>query len=171
MISIVSNVHTYLVISFLLTGWVIFKFAYKKIDSKISADIRGIQDKIEGLEQKKNEAGKHLKQLQTDLAAANDDVAKALAEASQTAKEMTAKANQEISDLIKTKQLEYDQTIQKMKASLSIELQNKIIDAVIRELAERLRNSKTDREFQNASIENSINMLERLADQYISKND
>ena len=162
--NIISSVNTYLVISFLLTIWVIAKYAYKKIDEKLSNDVKNIKDLLSGLEKTKIDSEKQIVYLKQELAEANEHIIKAMNEAEQTAKAITEKSNQEISRIIEAKQEEYDHAVQKMRKSLSVEMQNKLVDAVIRELLNKLNEAKEDRDFQNSSIEKSLRMLEELAE-------
>ena len=167
--SIISNVHTYLVISFLLTGWLIFKFAYQKLDARLSKDVNDIRDLLNGLDKKKSESEQQIKLLKNDLIEANDHINKTVSDAEQKAKKLTEKSHQEISNIIKLKQGEYDQAIKKMKSSMTVEMQNKLVDAVIKELVRKLQTARDDRDFQNTSIENSLEMLNNLVDEYLKK--
>ena len=167
--SIISNVHTYLVISFLLACWLIFKFAYQRLDSRLSKDVDDIRDLLEGLDKKKSESEQQIKLLKNDLIEANEHINKTVSDAEQKAKKLTEKSHQEISDLIKLKQEEYDQAIEKMKSSMTVEMQNNLVDAVIKELVRKLKSAKNDRDFQNTSIENSLKMLDNLVDEYLKK--
>ena len=160
--NIIANVHTYLIISFLVTIWLIAKFIYHKLDDKLSKDVEDIKDLLENLEQTKLDSEKQIKNLKAELSVANEQVAKSIAEAERQANDMTEKSNREISDLIAKKQIEYEQAVLKMKSSINVEMQNKLVDAVIKEFIKKLKESREDRDFQNAAIDRSLDMLEKL---------
>ena len=164
--NILHDVHIYLLISFLLTGWAIFKFAYKKFDSSLAKNINDMKDLLSNLEKRKCETELHLEKLKNELKNVNESINKTIFETELEAKKITEKTNLEITQLVKKKQGEYDLTVEKIKSGLSVELQNKLTEAVIRELVKKLQKTKETREFQNTSIENSMDMIESLVNKY-----
>lgn len=166
--NILQDVHTYLFISFLLTGFAIFKFAYKKLDTGLNQNINDMKDLLSDLEKRKLEAETHLQHLKNELKNVNENINKTISETELEAKKITEKSNIKITELVKQKQAEYDFAVDKIKSGLFVELQKKLSEAIIKDLVKKLQTTNKNREFQNTSIENSMDMIEDLVNEHFN---
>lgn len=165
--NILQDIHAYLIISFLLTCWFVFKIAYKKLDRSLTKEVDDIRNLLDTLKIQKQEAETRLIQLKRELEDAEAKIENTIAAAEEEAQRISEKSNQETSKLVRQKQAEYAQAIKKIEAGISVELQHKIADAIIEKLVSKLQESRDNREFQNLSIENSTAMIEKLVEKYI----
>lgn len=165
--NIFQDIHTYLIISFILMVILIFKKGYKKFDNSLSKNVNDIKDKISNLENRKKEMNDQLEKLKKELIDVNSNIDIAITKAEDKAKKIIEMAGSEINDIVRKKQEEYASTIQKIKSGLSVELQNKIINLVIKDLAKKLQDVESNRKIQNIGIENSTKMLEELVEKYV----
>lgn len=170
MFSIFQNIHTYLVISFVVMLVFLFKFGYRKLDNQLNKDIENIKSTLSDLESKKIEANDQINQLKQELQTANDNILKAISNAEQKAKEITENSNKNIEKILKEKQSEYDASLKKIEQGYLIELKNKLVSLILKDLEEKLKEGKSSRELQNDLIENSIENLENLVEKYIKYN-
>ncbi len=168
MFSIFQNIHTYLVISFVVMLVFLFKFGYRKLDSQLNKDIENIKFTLNDLETKKIEANDQINQLKQELQTANDNILKAISKAEQKAKEITENSNKNIEEILKNKQAEYDAALRRIEQGFLVELKNKLVYLILKNLEEKLKEGKTSRELQNDLIENSIENLETLVAKYIN---
>ena len=107
MFSLLQNVHTYLVISFVVMLIALFKFGYKKLDNQLNKGIENIKFTLNDLESKKIAANEQIIQLKKELQIVNDEVSEAISKAEQTAKEITEKSNKDIEQILKNKQISF----------------------------------------------------------------
>lgn len=170
MFSLLQNVHTYLVISFVVMLIALFKFGYKKLDNQLNKGIENIKFTLNDLESKKIAANEQIIQLKKELQIVNDEVSEAISKAEQTAKEITEKSNKDIEQILKNKQAEYDMALKRIEQGFLVELKNKLVSLILNDLEKKLREGKESRELQNDLIENSIENLETLVTKYIKHN-
>lgn len=170
MFSLLQNVHTYLVISFVVMLIALFKFGYKKLDNQLNKGIENIKFTLNDLESKKIAANEQIIQLKKELQIVNDEVSEAISKAEQTAKEITEKSNKDIEQILKNKQTEYDMALKRIEQGFLVELKNKLVSLILNDLEKKLKEGKNSREFQNDLIENSIENLETLVTKYIKHN-
>ncbi|MDO4974900.1 MAG: ATP synthase F0 subunit B [Alphaproteobacteria bacterium] len=170
MFSLLQNVHTYLVISFVVMLIALFKFGYKKLDNQLNKGIENIKFTLNDLESKKIAANEQIIQLKKELQIVNDEVSEAISKAEQTAKEITEKSNKDIEQILKNKQAEYDMALKRIEQGFLVELKNKLVSLILNDLEKKLKEGKESRELQNDLIENSIENLETLVTKYIKHN-
>lgn len=167
MFSIFQNVHTYLVISFIVMLVFLFKFGYKKLDNRLNEDIENIKFTLNDLERKKLESNEEINHLKRELQDANDSISKAILRAEQKAKEITENSNKNIEEVLKDKQAEYEAIRKRIEQSFLVDLKNKLVSLILKDLEERIKETQDSREFQNDLIENSIEHLENLVKKYV----
>jgi F0F1-type ATP synthase membrane subunit b/b' len=160
---IFQDVHTYLVISFLLTGWLVFKLFYKKFDNAISKDITDIRDLLGSLEEQKKSLEHQLSVEKTTLSEEEEHKLKAISAAKIEAKSIINRTAAEAADIVKKKQAELGETLVKMQNDFSRELRNKFLDATMVALVKKVDEAKKNADFQTTSINNSINALRELS--------
>lgn len=167
MFSIFQNVHTYLVISFIVMLVFLFKFGYRKLDNRLNEDIENIKFTLNDLERKKLESNEEINHLKRELQDANDSISKAISKAEQKAKEITENSNKNIEEILKNKQTEYESIRERIEQSFLVDLKNKLVSLILKDLEKRIKETQGSREFQNDLIENSIEHLENLVKKYI----
>lgn len=167
MFSIFQNVHTYLVISFIVMLVFLFKFGYKKLDNRLNEDIENIKFTLNDLERKKLESNEEINHLKRELQDANDSISKAILRAEQKAKEITENSNKNIEEVLKDKQAEYEAIRKRIEQSFLVDLKNKLVSLILKDLEKRIKETQDSREFQNDLIENSIEHLENLVKKYV----
>ena len=165
-----SDIHFYLVISFILTVFFLFKYTHKKISDGLQIKIDDIKNAISSVEKRKKDAEDKLSKLKQDILEVNDDVEKAIAAAEAEAKKIMERSGDMIASVIIQKEVEYKEVVSKIRSSLSIELQNKIVDLVISNLEKSWSDSENDRDLHNINIENSTKMLEKLIEKRADNN-
>ena len=165
-----SDIHFYLVVSFILTVFFLFKYTHKKISDGLQAKIDDVKNAISSVEKRKKDAEDKLSKLKQDVAEVNDSFEKAIAAAEVEAKKIMERSGDVIASVIIQKELEYKEVVNKIRSSLSIELQNKIVDLAISNLEKSWRESENDRELHNINIENSVDMLEKLVEKRVGNN-
>ncbi|MDR0695700.1 MAG: hypothetical protein LBF56_02955 [Holosporales bacterium] len=163
--SIFQDVHTYLIISFVLMLGVLGKTICKRVTGSLSTDIRKLKSDIETLNQKKVEAEELIGHLAKDLETAKASIGKAVMAAESEAAAITKKASDEIDEIVRKKQKEYDNAVAKIRSGLSMELQHKIVDMTIKRIAGKLQDAAADRSIHSEIIEGSAQMLETLAEE------
>ncbi|MDR3031350.1 MAG: ATP synthase F0 subunit B [Holosporales bacterium] len=164
--SIFYDVHTYLIISFILTIFLIFKFAWGKITQSLQAKIDSVRSLIDSLEKQKKDAEEQMEILKRDLEEYKKIAETSVFNAQAEAKRISEKSYIIVESIISQKQEEYKEVISKIKDSFSIELQNRIIKLIKKELIKKMKESKDDREIQNISINNSTKMIEDIVERY-----
>jgi F0F1-type ATP synthase membrane subunit b/b' len=142
--------------------WAVFKFAYRKANYSLTKTINDTTELLGLLEKKKFEAEKQLNLLKKELKEANDNIEKSLVETECEAKKIIEKANNDAIKLVKKKEEEYSLLIEKIQMGFSAELQDKLIAVILEKLIQKLRDSKKNENFQNATVENSMEMLRNL---------
>lgn len=167
MFSIFQNIHTYLLISFVVMIVFVIKLCYKKVDTKLNQDIDSIKNSLNNLEQQKLESINQIASLRNELSEVNANIAQTIAEAEKKAKEITEASNKNIEQTLKEKQIEHAAALQKLDQGFVIELKNKLVALILQDLEDKLNGQQNSREFQNLLIENSIDDLEKLVRQYI----
>lgn len=167
MFSIFREVHTYLAISFIVMIVLLFKFGYKKIDNKLNEDIKNIKLNLNDLERRKAESNEEIVRLKQELQDANNSILQAVSKAEQKAKEITENSNKNIEKALKDKQADYEVIRKRIEQSFLVDLKNKLVSLILKDLEKKIKESKDSREFQNDLIENSIEHLENLVKKYI----
>ncbi|MBQ7524643.1 MAG: hypothetical protein IJT08_03490 [Alphaproteobacteria bacterium] len=160
---ILQDIHTYLVISFLLTGWLVFKFFYKKFDNAISKDINDVRDLLADLEEQKASLERQLLETKAKLTDAENHKQQAISEAKVEAKTVEKCSIASAANAVVKKQAELDEVLARMQTGFSNELRNKLLDATMAALLQKVDAAKGDVNFQEASINNSINALKALS--------
>ncbi|MDR0640249.1 MAG: hypothetical protein LBF65_00720 [Holosporales bacterium] len=162
MLWILQDIHTYLIISFVAMCVLLFKVLYKKCQIELEKSIEDVKNSIEDLEKRKLTTERHLEHLRQELEEARQNVDKAVQEAEIEAKRITEKSAISITKAIERKQEDYQKEIEKIRTGLYSELQIRMSELIIKEIENRLKEFKTNREFQNTGINNAIKRLELL---------
>jgi F0F1-type ATP synthase membrane subunit b/b' len=149
---------------------VLIKVAYKRSSNVLQKNVDDIRISIENLEQKKIETENLIEQMTKSINTINANIEKAITTAEIEAAKITKKSTEEIDEIVKKKQHEYDIAASKIRASLSIELQNKIVNLTIKRMMQKLSEDKSNYDMQSRNMEISAKMIEELVDQYSNRN-
>lgn len=155
-----SDIHTYLVISFLLMAFLIYKYAYRQAVSFIQNGIAKIANSISSAEDRKEQAENQLADAEKSMVEVNENREAFLKRAQLKAEEIISSSNKSVQQIVKQKEKEYNHTIQKIKNGLSLEIQKRIVSLSTDELIRMIQAKKNKREMHNIAIERSIEMLE-----------
>ena len=164
--SILINEHTFLILSFVLAGWGLYKLIYKKLDKSIEATIGKIRKTIQNNDIARKEAEAAINELREEL---NKLIANAQDEKERNHNEAIKRANQneaKIAIIIEQKKQECRLERARIENGLISEILNAYIQIFIKRMKERLLEKHVDGVFQAAAVNSSISMLER----YVSKN-
>ncbi|MDR1365408.1 MAG: hypothetical protein LBJ42_02375 [Holosporales bacterium] len=164
-ITILQDVHTYLILSFIGMLAILWKLAYRKVASSLNCEIDSIRTKISSLETRRKEAELQIKNLGASLEEATGEMEKSIAIAEEEARKITEKSTAKVAAIIAAKQKEYHSSIEKIRAGVMAELHNKIVELVINKLSEKLRESGNDRANQDRAIDVSTRMIEELVNE------
>lgn len=167
MFSIFQEVHTYLAISFIVMIVLLIKFGYKKIDNKLNEDIKNIKFNLNDLGRLKTESNEEIIRLKQELHEVNNSILQAVSKAEQKANEITENSNKNIEKALRDKQADYEAIHKRIEQSFLVDLKNKLVSLILKDLEKKIKESKDSREFQNDLIENSIEHLEDLVKKYI----
>ncbi|GHT88583.1 hypothetical protein FACS1894113_1330 [Alphaproteobacteria bacterium] len=164
--SIFLDIHTYIILSFVIMLVAVFKFGWKKVSDNLQNRIDSVKNLLSDLEIKKQNSLEEIQKLQQEIAKANEILSKSVQEANEEAEEISEKVASSVEELISKKQKEYTEVITKIKASMLIELQSKIVGLIEKELMKKMSELQNDREIQDINIDNSLRMFEK----YIENN-
>lgn len=158
--NVLLNEHTFLVISFVLAGWALYKFAYKKLDKQVEKTIDEVKETIINNEKARQNAEIEIKNFQTEM---NDLTEKAKEEevkARLEAKRRSENNNEKIAEIVTEKQQKYENEKLKIENSFVSKATNSYIRIVMQKLKSELKRHIENIEFQSKAIENSLNMIE-----------
>ncbi len=155
-----GDIHTYLVISFLLMVFLIYKYAYNRIMSFIQSKISEIENSISVAENRKDQAENQLADTEKSVLKINENREAILRKTQLKAEEIISSSNQSAQQIVEQKEREYTYSIQKIKNGLFLEIQKRIVSLSSDELIRIIHAKKNKREMHNIAIEQSIKMLE-----------
>lgn len=155
-----SDIHTYLVISFIMMVILLYKYAHKSIVLFIQNKIEQIENAISSAETRKERSEKKLTDMERSIAETTEQKETAVKQAQLKAEDIMSASTKSVEKIIKQKEREYNQAIKKIKNSIVLEMQKRIIDVSTNEFMRMVSAKKNKREMHNAAIEKSIAMLE-----------
>lgn len=155
---------TFLIISFVIAGCVLYKCAYSRLNGYLNKSIKIIGDKIREAREKKSTLDAEKAGLRDEIKSALEEAQKAREALSKKAEEMIALGNEEVSEKIEEKRQEYETAQARYQKGILANIKKKYITIIISRIKEKLLGSKDDAEFQDVAITNSLDMLE----EYIS---
>lgn len=158
--NILLSEHTFLVISFVLAVWLLYKFAYKKLNTQIEKSINDIRGAITNNEQLRQNAEEEIKRLSSELVSLEDSAMAEETKARQEAKIIGDNNNEKIAKIIFEKNREYENAKSVLERNFLSQAQKEYIKNITQKIKERLENSAQDKDFQGKAIEGSLNMIE-----------
>lgn len=163
--NIFYDIHTYLIISFVGMLFLLFKLVSKKVNSFISKEIVDIERRFNDLRERKQRLEQELSDIKQNIYTEQNIAIDNIKEAEQKSKDISDQTILTISRIIEEKNQEQQIAIQKIYNELSVELQRKLVDEVIKKIVSKIKlSSETCRELHNNAIASSLDMLNSLAD-------
>lgn len=155
---------TFLIISFVMAGCVLYKCAYSRLSGYLDSSIKIIGDKIREVRERKDTLDAEEAGLRNEIKNALEEVQKAREVLSKKAEEMIALDNERVSEKIEEKRQEYEITQERYQKNVLAKIKKKYITIIICRIKEKFLSSKDDAEFQDVAVTSSLDMLE----EYIS---
>ena len=157
----------FLVISFVLALWLLYKFAYKKLNKQIDKSIEDIRGTITNNKKAKKNAEDEIKKMRLEIERLEKSAQAEEANARKEAKISNDNNNKKIEHIILEKNREYEDAKLALERNFFSKAQKEYIENVIHTIRERLESVSKDKGFQEKAIERSLNMLE----EYIEANE
>lgn len=167
MINIFQDIHTYLIISFLLMVYLLYKFAYKSVDNMISSGINQIKNEINQLNNKKQALFKQIADLNTSIENADNDRETAVAEAQHTAEQIINKRNEEIQNIIREKREINTYNYKKLEDDINSRIRQKLISLIVQKVIDKINTVENAKSFQIINLQKSIDMLKNFTNSNI----
>lgn len=158
-INIFQDVHTYLIISFLLMVYLLYKYAYKSVDNMISSGVNEIKNEINQLHNKKKLLSKQIDDLNTSIKNEDKDMEKAVAEAQDTAEQIINRRNEEIQNIIREKREINTYNYKKLEDDINSRIRQKLTNLIVQKVIDKINTVDDVKSFQIINLQKSIDML------------
>ena len=158
-INIFQDVHTYLIISFLLMVYLLYKYAYKSVDNMISSGVNEIKNEINQLHNKKKLLSKQIDDLNTSIKNEDKDMEKAVAEAQDTAEQIINRRNEEIQNIIREKREINTYNYKKLEDDINSRIRQKLANLIVQKVIDKINTVEDVKSFQIINLQKSIDML------------
>ena len=130
MIQMLQDVHTYLVISFVLMLVLLYKKAYKSIDKSVSNGINTIKQEIDNLKNTKKEIENQTKELNTQIKFKNDHIEQAQENAKIDADNFTQNKLIENKNILIQVRKQQEDNCNKLSKNIEQDIQQKLIQLI-----------------------------------------
>lgn len=157
--SIFQDVHTYLIISFLLMIYLLYKYAYKSVDNMISSGVNEIKNEINQLHNKKKLLSQQIDDLNTSINNEDKDMEKAVAEAQNTAEQIINRRNEEIQSIIREKREINTYNYKKLEDDINSRIKQKLANLIVQKVIDKINTVEDVKSFQIINLQKSIDML------------
>lgn len=164
--NVLLSEHTFLVISFVLAGWALYKFAYKKLDSQIENTIDDIRNAIKNNERARQNTEDEVKRLQVEINKLTEKAKTEETAARQEARLRSESNNEKIAKIIAEKQKEYEKGKLSLENDFLSRATSWYVGIIMKKVKEELKNSVKDEDFQKRAIDSSFDLIEK----YIARN-
>ncbi len=161
--NIFQDVHTYLIISFVLMVYLLYKFAYKSVNNTISNGINKIKDEINQLHNKKQSLSKQIDDLNISIKNEDKYMEQAINEAQETAEQIINKRNEEIQNIIKEKREINTYNYKKLEDDINSRIKQKLANLIVQRVIDKINTVEDARSFQIINLQKSIDMLKKFA--------
>lgn len=157
--NILQDIHTYLIISFVLMVYVLYKYAYRSIDNAISSGINEIKNKIDQLHNKKKLLSKQIDDLNSSIEHEDKDMEDAIADAQNTAEQIISKRNVEIQNIIREKREINTYNYKKLEDDINSRIRQKLTNLIVQKVIDKINTVEDVKNFQIINLQRSIDML------------
>jgi F0F1-type ATP synthase membrane subunit b/b' len=147
-------------------SYILFKLAYKKLDDYLVKSTEDIKKTINDLEKRKIEIEVQFEKLKCDFRDITFHIDNMVKDAEIEAHKIEEKSSGEINEMVRSKQIECEILLRKIRQRFLIEMKSKMVSLMTEALSDKLITSQNDQKMQNISIENSMKMLEELHGKY-----
>ena len=161
--NIFQDIHTYLIISFVLMLYLLYKFAYKSVDNTISSGINKIKDDINQLHNKKQSLSKQIDDLNMSIKNEDKYREQAINEAQETAEQIINKRNGEIQNIIREKREINTYNYKKLEDDINSRIKQKLANLIVQKVIDKINTVEDARSFQIINLQKSIDMLKNFA--------
>ncbi len=159
MINIFQDVHTYLIISFLIMVYLLYKMAYRTIDNAISSGVNKIKAEINQLHTKKQSLFQQIEELNMEIKNEDKDMEKAVAEAQNTAEQIINRRNEEIQNIIKEKREINTYNYKKLEDDINSRIRQRLTNLIVQKVIDKINTVEDAKSFQIINLQKSIDML------------
>lgn len=157
--NIFQDVHTYLIISFLLMIYLLYKYAYKSVNNAISSGVNEIRNEINQLHNKKKLLSQQIDDLNSSIKNEDKDMEKAIAEAQDTAEKIINIRNEEIQNIIKEKREINTYNYKKLEDDINSRIKQKLTNLIVQKVIDKINTVEDVKSFQIINLQKSIDML------------
>jgi len=157
--NIFQDIHTYLIISFLLMIYLLYKFAYKTVNNAISSGVDKIKSEINQLHNKKQLLSKQINDLNMNIQNEDKYMEQAVAEAQKTAEQIINRRNEEIRNIIKEKKEINTYNYKKLEDDINSRIKQKLTNLIIQKIIDKINTVEDAKSFQIINLQKSIDML------------
>ena len=159
MINIFQDVHTYLIISFLIMVYLLYKLAYKTVKDTISGGVDKIKSEINQLHNKKKSLAKQIDDLNVSIKNEDKDMEKAVAEAQETAEQIISRRNEEIQNIIREKREINTYNYKKLEDDINSRIRQKLTSLIVQKVIDKINTVEDAKSFQIINLQKSIDMI------------
>ena len=157
--NIFQDVHTYLIISFVLMVYLLYKFAYKTVDNTISSGVNKIKDEINQLYNKKKSLSEQIDDLNNSIQNEDKYMEQAVAEAQETAEQIINRRNEEIQNIIREKREINTYNYKKLEDDINSRIRQKLTNLIVQKVIDKINTVEDAKSFQIINLQKSIDML------------
>jgi len=157
--NIFQDIHTYLIISFLLMVYLLYKYAYRLVDNTISSGINEIKNEIDQLHNKKKLLSEQIDDLNSSIENEDKDMEHAIVEAQNTAEQIISQRNIEIQNIIKEKKEINTYNYKKLEDDINSRIRQKLTNLIVQRVIDKINTVEDAKNFQIINLQRSIDML------------
>lgn len=164
MTDILQDTNVWLMVSFLIFGFLVYKKGKGALLGALDHKIQTIKNDLENAENLRVEAQELLAQYQRKHRNALKESEEIVAEAQKRAEEIRLQAEQDLKDLIERREQQLQDRLARMEQSALDEIQAYAADLAIKATHEII-SDKMDKKSHNALIDNTIDALPKVVGQ------
>ncbi|MBR1943909.1 MAG: hypothetical protein IJ848_00360 [Alphaproteobacteria bacterium] len=157
--NIFQDIHTYLIISFVLMLYILYKYAYRTADNAISSGINEIKNEIDQLHNKKKSLSDQIDELNSSILNEDKDMEKAIANAQATAEQIINNRNVEIQNIINEKREINTYNYKKLEDDINSRIRQKLTNLIVQKVIDKINTVDDVKNFQIINLQRSIDML------------
>lgn len=162
--SVFQDIHLYLIISFLLMVYVVYKFGYKSFSNYISDGVSEIKSELDALIKEKKRLECQVTKLSLELDDIKKNYNKVIDTTKLSAERYISERNLQLKDLIGDLELKNQQTMKTIENEYIVKIKNKMTELVIKKLLEKIQEPNNIKQVSLASITNAVQLINQLAE-------
>ena len=154
-----NDIHTYLIISFLLMLVLLHKMAYKKFQSYLESKINNVSKTISDAENTKINSDRELLEKISEKETASENIEKITEKSREECESIAHILNSKLENLVEYKNNEYKQIIKKLQNSANSEIHSMLVNIAVEKTIKKITEDSNSQVYHNNAIENSLKML------------